>query len=344
MQTTIKTLYEQGYNKSQIDKAEPSNTELMRLYAFIGRSICTQGEKAFVVFLADLLGKQFPDCKGFSPRNLRRMRDYYQAYENTPDLMYETEILGWTQNVVILESCECNGQRAFYIDLALKQNLSKLALLKTIEADTFEQTIHDAEEIRNAYPVVMVENNIVTDGNIGLSERAGIVCRSLMPACLTFLQGNSKLLSRQAVPGFAEENALGLWSLLQLVYHTSFINHNRSFMLRWNMTWLDCYQRWMAERITDTVVISTQNTVVWETVKVAEPDRSSEVVQNGDETCKFFGDLCVLTYHVFLIKCIYEFLTILKNVEISVDARHMKWSDESSTHLKNRTDVRITSP
>lgn len=67
---------------------EPADTELMALYAKIGKCICEQGEKAYVVHLAQ--AERFPCCKGFSPRNLRRMHDFYRAYENAPLLMERT--------------------------------------------------------------------------------------------------------------------------------------------------------------------------------------------------------------------------------------------------------------
>lgn len=326
------------------DTVEPSNAELMRLYAFIGRSICVQGEKAFVVFLADLLEKQFPGCKGFSPRNLRRMRDYYRAFENDPDLLHKTETLGWTQNVVILESCESNEQRTFYIGLSLEQNLSKLALLKAIEAGTFEKTIHDAEEMQNTQAEAESENDIVTDGKIGLQETIRTVLRPLMTMCLTSRQGNFMPTNRPATWRIVEEDVLVLWISPQRVCCTSFINRNRSFMLRWNMVWMDRYRRWIAERFIVAVVIPDQNIMVWETVKASESDRSSGLVQNDSETYKFFGDLCVLTYHVFLIKLFCDILTDLESVEIPILERYMKLNDESSTHPKNRTGVQISYP
>ena len=30
---------------------------------------------------------RFPDASGFSPRNLRRMREFYRMYEDTPELL-----------------------------------------------------------------------------------------------------------------------------------------------------------------------------------------------------------------------------------------------------------------
>jgi hypothetical protein len=120
--------------------AEPSNSELMRLYSVIGRCICAQGEKAFVVYLAEILAVRFSQIKGFSPRNLRRMRDFYRTYENRPDLMCKVQALGWTQNSVILECCENNEQREFYIDCAIDRNLSKLSLMREIETGAYKQT------------------------------------------------------------------------------------------------------------------------------------------------------------------------------------------------------------
>jgi predicted nuclease of restriction endonuclease-like (RecB) superfamily len=127
--------------------AEPANDELMRLYSVIGQCICAQGEKAFVVHLAEFLTVRFPQVKGFSPRNLRRMRDFYRTYENRPNLMHKAQTLGWTQNAVILECCENNDQREFYIGLAIDRNLSKLSLMREIEAGAYEQAPQQQDDM-----------------------------------------------------------------------------------------------------------------------------------------------------------------------------------------------------
>jgi hypothetical protein len=94
----------------------------MQLYAVIGEQICAQGEKAFVVHLAEALATQFPQRKGFSPRNLRRMRDFYHLYENSPSLMAQAMELGWTQNTMILECCEPTSNVLFICALRRKNN------------------------------------------------------------------------------------------------------------------------------------------------------------------------------------------------------------------------------
>ena len=66
----------------------------MELYCEIGRLVSGRPEK----------GTAYPDASGFSPRNLRRMREFYRAYESAPEVLAELMSIGWTQNVVILEA------------------------------------------------------------------------------------------------------------------------------------------------------------------------------------------------------------------------------------------------
>jgi acyl-CoA-binding protein len=66
---------------------KPCNRVLLELYTLIGQCVCRQGEKAFIPHLAGMLTNRFPSLKGFSLRNLRRMRDFYRTYENAPALM-----------------------------------------------------------------------------------------------------------------------------------------------------------------------------------------------------------------------------------------------------------------
>ena len=73
---------------------KPCNRALLELYTRIGQCICCQGEKAFIPHLAEMLADRFPLLKGFSLRNLRRMRDFYRTYENSPALMSRAQSLG----------------------------------------------------------------------------------------------------------------------------------------------------------------------------------------------------------------------------------------------------------
>lgn len=182
---------EQAVADCYAKNAEPSNAELMRLYSVVGRCICSQGEKAFVVHLAEILVVRFPKVKGFSPRNLRRMRDFYRTYENSPKLMHKAQDLGWTQNAIILECCENNEQRDFYIDLAIDKDLSKLSLMKEIEERAFEHSLREHNDIEQSTDET---SELVGDasGNPGV-DKASIInaaCGPFVTACEPLRQGD----------------------------------------------------------------------------------------------------------------------------------------------------------
>ena len=105
----------------------------MELYHLIGKIICERPEKGAAVAAAEYLTAQAPDAIGFSPRNLRRMRDFHRMYGDTSDLLTEALSLNWTQNVVILEADLTLAERGWYIRQAAAGGLSKAELLRMIE-------------------------------------------------------------------------------------------------------------------------------------------------------------------------------------------------------------------
>ena len=55
----------------------------------IDKVICQRPEKGSAVAAAEFLQANFPDRAGFSPRNMRRMRDFYRTYENDQRLLWQ---------------------------------------------------------------------------------------------------------------------------------------------------------------------------------------------------------------------------------------------------------------
>ena len=87
-----------------LDELMAADLPQMELYHSIGHLVCGKPEKGAAVAAAEYLQSKYPDATGFSPRNLRWMRDFYRAYESAPDTMTKAMTIGWTQNVVILEA------------------------------------------------------------------------------------------------------------------------------------------------------------------------------------------------------------------------------------------------
>ena len=62
--------------------------QMDEIYA-IGKAISQRPEKGAAVVAAEFLQANFPDRTGFSPRNVRRMRDFYRTYENDQRLLWQ---------------------------------------------------------------------------------------------------------------------------------------------------------------------------------------------------------------------------------------------------------------
>ena len=105
------------------------NLPQMELYCEIGKIVCARSEKGAAVAAAEFLKEQYPDMTGFSPRNVRRMRDFWQLYGGMPELLGEALHLNWTQNVVIMEAELTAEEYRWYIRKAAESGLSKTDLL-----------------------------------------------------------------------------------------------------------------------------------------------------------------------------------------------------------------------
>ena len=116
-----------------LDAAVAAQLPQMELYREIGRVVSGRAEKGAAVAASEYLQAAYPTAEGFSPRNLRRMRDFYRMYGNMPELLAEAIRLNWTQNVVIMEAELTMDERCWYIRKAAESGVSKTELLRMIE-------------------------------------------------------------------------------------------------------------------------------------------------------------------------------------------------------------------
>ena len=118
----------------------------MELYYGIGKAVCQRTEKGAAVMASEYLNKHYPDVKGFSPRSLRRMRDFYRTYEGHPSLLSRAMKLGWTLNVVIMEADLTMELRDWYMKAAEHFGWSKNELIVGIASNVHESTLLSIDE------------------------------------------------------------------------------------------------------------------------------------------------------------------------------------------------------
>ena len=132
---------------SELDKLMTAQPSQMELYCEIGRVVSGRAEKGAAVAASEYLQAAYPTAEGFSPRNLRRMRAFYAAYEESPEIMRLAMNLGWTRNAAILERCGSNEERAWYIQAVLRFGWKKGKLLEAIESQAWLHSSLDAQAV-----------------------------------------------------------------------------------------------------------------------------------------------------------------------------------------------------
>ena len=122
------------------------NTHLIDLYWNIGEYISHRIESenwgdAVVVNLADFIARTEPGAKGFTDKNLWRMRQFYKTYRDEPKLSTLCREISWSNNRSIMTRCKSVEEKEFYLRLCAKDRYSNRELERQISASVFERTI-----------------------------------------------------------------------------------------------------------------------------------------------------------------------------------------------------------
>lgn len=92
------------------------------------------GEKT-VVSLSRFLSERHPQSKGYSTRNLWRMRQFYAEYSKSEILPPLVAQISWSHHTIILSRVPELADKEFYIKLAIKEKYSKRELERQINTN-----------------------------------------------------------------------------------------------------------------------------------------------------------------------------------------------------------------
>lgn len=132
--------------KSRQKAIKAVNAELIDLYWRIGAYINQKVEdsswgKSVVEKLSEYIQKQEPGIRGFSDKNLWRMKQFYETYKDFPKLSPVVREISWTNNLLIFSRCKTTEEREFYLKLTKKENYSKRELDRQISSSLYERTM-----------------------------------------------------------------------------------------------------------------------------------------------------------------------------------------------------------
>ncbi|MCM5530260.1 YhcG family protein [Parasegetibacter sp. NRK P23] len=132
--------------KSRVNAIKAVNAELINLYWSVGEYISKKIEQSewgdsVVSDLAMHIRKNEPDIKGFSDKNLWRMKQFYETYKDFPELSTLLREISWSHNLAIFSRCKAVEEREFYLKLSNQEKYSFRELERQISAGLFERTV-----------------------------------------------------------------------------------------------------------------------------------------------------------------------------------------------------------
>jgi predicted nuclease of restriction endonuclease-like (RecB) superfamily len=132
--------------QSRTNAIKAVNAELINLYWNTGKFISKKIELAewgdsVVTELAKYIQQNEPEIKGFSDKNLWRMKQFYETYKAFPKLSTLLREISWSHNLAIFSRCKTAEEREFYLKLAKQETYSFRELDRQISASLFERTM-----------------------------------------------------------------------------------------------------------------------------------------------------------------------------------------------------------
>ena len=122
------------------------NTALIDLYWQIGETISHKITNAewgdgVVNQLAEYIARTQPNLRGFTRRNLFRMRQFYQTYRDDEKISPLVRKLPWTHNLIIFSQSKRPEEREFYLRLAIQEKWGSRELERQFKTALFERTV-----------------------------------------------------------------------------------------------------------------------------------------------------------------------------------------------------------
>ena len=122
------------------------NTTLIELYWQVGEVISRKIAGAewgdgVVDQLAEHIARAQPGLRGFTRRNLFRMRQFYEAYQDKQIVSALLTQLPWTHHLIILSQSKRPEEREFYLRLAIREQWSSRELERQFKGGLFERTV-----------------------------------------------------------------------------------------------------------------------------------------------------------------------------------------------------------
>lgn len=127
--------------KTQLEIMTDANKKLVNLYFNIGKTLdenSSWGNK-FIDNVAHELKLSFPNLKGFSVRNLKYMKSFYNEYKDDEEFVQLVAQLPWKHNITLMQKVKDKEIRKWYMNRCLEEGWSDSVLIYQIDTNLYKR-------------------------------------------------------------------------------------------------------------------------------------------------------------------------------------------------------------
>ncbi len=128
---------------TQLEIMTDANKKLVNLYFNIGKILeenSSWGNK-FIDNVAMELKMSFPNLKGFSVRNLKYMKSFYNEYKDDGEFVQLVAQLPWKHNITLMQKVKDKEIRKWYMGKCLEEGWSDNILVYQIDTDLYNRQV-----------------------------------------------------------------------------------------------------------------------------------------------------------------------------------------------------------
>ena len=162
LKTTINNI-KSDVTETQLEIMKNANYKLVNLYYRIGKNIFENSKwgNKFINNLALELKLSFPNASGFSIRNLKYMKKYYEEYKDDFEFVHLGAQLPWKHNITLIEKIKDKNVRKWYMEKCIEDGWSKKILTYQICTNLYYRQVKSIKQ--NNFNITMKKNSNLAD-------------------------------------------------------------------------------------------------------------------------------------------------------------------------------------
>lgn len=145
--------------KTQLEIMTDANKKLVDLYFNIGKTLEENSKwgNKFIDNVAMELKMSFPTLKGFSVRNLKYMKTFYNEYKDDEEFVQLVAQLPWKHNITLMQKVKEKKIRKWYMNKCIEDGWSDSILVYQIDTNLYDRQVSSIKH--NNFELTLKQNS-----------------------------------------------------------------------------------------------------------------------------------------------------------------------------------------